>query len=79
VAKTKGPQGIFYGEWVIKPTYYRSTGVKRFPKKGEFFLSGAIITAYKALADMSTEYWIAKEVKLVECACCKGTGKVVQG
>ena len=34
----------------------------RNPKKGEFFLSGAIIEAYQAPNDLSSPYWIAKEV-----------------
>lgn len=31
----------------------------RAPKKGEYFLSGAIVTAYKAPNDLTTEYFIA--------------------
>jgi hypothetical protein len=36
---------------------------KRAPKAGEWFLSGAIIEAYQARADMSTPYHIASLVK----------------
>lgn len=32
---------------------------KRAPKKGEYFISGAVPVAYKAKADMTTEYYIA--------------------
>lgn len=35
----------------------------RKPKKGELFLSGAKVTAYRAKADMDTEYFIAVEIK----------------
>lgn len=34
----------------------------RAPKKGELFISGAVPVAYKAKADMTTEYFIAQEV-----------------
>ena len=37
------------------------TGEKRRPKKGEFFISGAIPTAYQAVADMDTVHCIAVE------------------
>lgn len=36
----------------------------RCPLKGEWYLSGAIPGAYKALNDLSTEYWIATLVKV---------------
>ena len=39
------------------------TAFHRCPKKGEWYLSGAIPTAYKAPNDFSTEYRIAKLVK----------------
>lgn len=35
--------------------YYRSEG-RRKPRKGEFYLSGAIPAAYRAPADLMTEY-----------------------
>jgi hypothetical protein len=41
----------------------RWTGEKRCPKKGEYFLSGAIIEAYAAFSDMQTEYHIAEIVE----------------
>ena len=41
------------------------TGEKRPPKQGEWFLSGSIITAYRAAhADLSYPYHIAKIVKV---------------
>ena len=36
---------------------------KRSPKKGEWFLSGAVIGAYKAPNDLTQEYHIANIVK----------------
>jgi hypothetical protein len=36
----------------------------RCPKKGEWFLSGAIPAAYKAPNDLSQEYWIATIVRV---------------
>ena len=36
----------------------------RCPKKGEWYLSGAIPGAYKAPNDLSQEYWIATLVKV---------------
>ncbi len=35
----------------------------RCPKKGEYFLSGAIPMAYLAPNDLTCKYWIAKIVK----------------
>lgn len=40
------------------------TGEKRTPKKGEWYLSGAIVEAYKAPNDLSTVFHIAKLVKI---------------
>lgn len=36
------------------------TGEKRCPKAGEWYLSGAIIEAYRAPNDLTTEYHIAQ-------------------
>jgi len=40
---------------------YIATGEFRPPRKGEHYLSGAIIFAYRAPNDLSTPYWIAVE------------------
>jgi hypothetical protein len=40
------------------------TGEKRPPRKGEWYLSGSIITAYKAPNDLSTPYHIARLVRV---------------
>ena len=37
-----------------------STGEKRPPKKGEWYLSGAVVGAYRAPNDLSTSFHIAK-------------------
>jgi len=39
-----------------------NTHIRRPPKKGEWYLSGAIPAAYKAPNDLSTEYLIAEIV-----------------
>ena len=41
----------------------RWTGEKRLPRKGEWFLSGAIIEAYQAKCDMTTPFHIARLVR----------------
>ena len=46
----------------------------RNPKKGDWFLSGAEVTAYKAPNDLSCKYYIAKIVKIETIT----TQKVVQ-
>ena len=76
--RTKGPKGIFYGEHSIPPKRYVCSEEFRAPKKGEYFLSGAIVTAYKCVRDMPEEYkyWIAKEVRMVKCEHCNGHGEV---
>jgi len=40
------------------------TGKTRPPKKGEWFLSGAIVEAYRTNNDLSSPYQIARLVKL---------------
>jgi hypothetical protein len=40
---------------------YKKIGY-RFPKKGEYFLSGAILAAHEAYNDMSTKYIVVKEL-----------------
>lgn len=48
--------GMFNRKW------YRYSGQKRCPKKGEYFLSGAIPEVYLATNDLTTEYHIMTEV-----------------
>ena len=40
------------------------TGEKRAPKKGEWYLSGAVVEGYRAANDLTTEYHIAKLVRV---------------
>lgn len=39
-----------------------TTGEKRCPKAGEWYISGAIVEAYRADHDLNTEFFIAKLV-----------------
>ena len=41
-----------------------NSGVFRAPKKGEWYLSGAIPCAYQSPNDLSTKYWIAQLVRV---------------
>jgi hypothetical protein len=43
-----------------------NTGVKRCPKEGEWYLSGAIVEAYRAPNDLGITYNIARIVEVVE-------------
>lgn len=54
----------FLGYKAVASLRARYTGEKRNPKKGEWYLSGAIIEAYQARADMSTPYHIAEIVRI---------------
>jgi len=40
--------------------YAINTGIKRPPKKGEYYLSGSTPVAYRAPNDLSTSYLIAE-------------------
>lgn len=42
------------------PNRYALTGERRPPRKGEWYLSGAIPMAYQARADMSAAYHIVR-------------------
>lgn len=47
----------------IGPCFYEIVGF-RAPRKNEFFLSGAIVSAYRAPTDLITqEYWIARPTR----------------
>ncbi len=51
------------GAFVTSPVKAVWTGEKRCPKKGEWYLSGAIVEAYRAPNDLSSQFHIAKLVK----------------
>lgn len=56
------PTGSYFGEYTgrrLRGRSYQATGEFRAPKQGEYYLSGAIVTAYRAAQDLSTAYWIA--------------------
>ena len=44
---------------MIRGVIAKNTGEKRFPKKGELFLSGNPVEAHLAVHDMTMEYYIA--------------------
>lgn len=65
---TTAPKGLYDGEGRNKRgVKFKATGEFRAPRKGEHYLSGAIIFAYRAPNDLSTPYWIAKEVHVATC------------
>lgn len=67
------PRGIYPGEshyGFRKQEMYQASGEFRCPKKGEFYLSGALIQAYRAPNDLNTEYWIAKPTNRRICSHC---------
>jgi hypothetical protein len=64
----KAPSGLYPGEYIGSLTLlkqrdvrYKATGEFRAPRKGEYYLSGAVIQAYRAPNDFSDDmrYWIA--------------------
>jgi hypothetical protein len=74
-------RGLFSGEirhWLGVREFikFRATGEKRSPLKGEYYLSGAVVTAYRAPSDMSGDWWIAEAVLVVKCSTCCGSGYV---
>ena len=52
------------GENTMDKHRYIRTGEYREPRKGEYFLSGAIPEAYIAFNDLSVKYYILKQVKV---------------
>ena len=50
------------GHW-LRNEYFVYSGQKRFPKKGEYYLSGAIPEVYRAPNDISTTYHIMKPIQ----------------
>ena len=45
-----------------RPFAYRKLGF-RPPRKGEFYLSGAVVTAYRAPNDLTTSYQVVEPIK----------------
>jgi hypothetical protein len=55
---------ISFGDAAFRRHHHaRATGEFRCPRKGEYFLSGAIIEVYQAHNDLTMEYYIAEIVK----------------
>lgn len=62
--------GVYPGA-TARRSWFQWTGEKRPPLKGEYYLSGSIITAYKCEGDgMTYPYHIAREVKRPVCPHC---------
>jgi hypothetical protein len=76
--KPKPPQGVFHGE---RFGMWEATGEFRVPRKGEHYLSGAVVAAYRAPCDFAEGnlYWIARQVGTTVCTYCKGIGRVKVG
>lgn len=70
------PAGVYPGASFSPKVRFVASGEYRVPKQGEFYLSGAIIHAYRAINDLSSKYWIARPVNVVKCACCAGQGVI---
>ena len=55
-----GPSGIMKTNWcIVEPVAYRC------PRRGEYYLSGAIPEVYKVYNDLSTPYLVVKPGKKV--------------
>jgi hypothetical protein len=64
-AKPRAPRGTYRGggySIIQGPGFFRATGEWRAPKRGEWYLSGAVIEAYQALQDLDGVYWIAQRI-----------------
>lgn len=65
------PRGVYPGEFLKAVflgnhpnTWFEATGEFRKPKAGEFYLSGALVSAWYARNDLDSAYWIARKVIL---------------
>lgn len=58
------PGGVFAGGEQHDLQWFRATGEYRAPRKGERYLSGAIVAAYVAPSDFTDDdrFWIAEAV-----------------
>lgn len=70
------PAGVYPGEFFSIKTRFIASGEYREPKQGEYYLSGAVIQAYRASSNLTSKYWIARQVRMVPCACCAGQGAI---
>lgn len=61
----RAPRGVFPGEFMASvSSFFQATGEFRNPKAGEFYLSGAKVSAYYTKNDLDSPYWIACKVVL---------------
>lgn len=51
----------------------------RAPKKGEYFLSGAIITAYRAYSDMTRDFHVVRPTHVAQRVTGWQRGAIVTG
>lgn len=75
------PTGFYPGEYFILSTrkpdrWYKANGEYRPIRAGEYYLSGAVICAYRAPNDLRESYWVAVPVNVKVCPLCAGSGKV---
>lgn len=64
----RAPGGFYHGD--NPKLRYTATGEYRPPRRGEYYLSGAIITAYRAPNNLTQSYWIASPRKRQTCPTC---------
>ena len=59
---------MYFRDWMVSKKNYRAVKTHEFrcPKKNEWYLSGALPTAYRAPNDLSQAYGIMRLVKRVE-------------
>jgi len=69
------PRGVFPGEGYTGERFlYEASGEYRAPRKGEYYLSGSVIEAYRAPNNLTLEFWIAVPAKpkpLEVCSLCR--------
>ena len=53
---------VYGHSWSNAPLYFVRTGEARPPKKGEWYLSGAIPQAYEATHDMEDDWFIVVRI-----------------
>lgn len=58
------PKGSYPIAGYPSPRRFRATGEFRAPRAGEWYLSGAIVEAYRAPHDSGLPQYIAREVQL---------------
>lgn len=67
----RAPRGSYPGGTrASSRTHFRATGEYRPPRAGEYFLSGAVIEAYRTSNALVTPYWIAEIDPQPPCPAC---------